>query len=257
MTTTANATPAAPARTEFDYEAAWTNLARPAWERTPDAFKALAGRVDAESADLHQHRDTLDVLWPKTDLRDTFAALAASDPYGLAMAARAAYFVSHWFYSESGAQRPFAQPGWKFANYADQVLTAALGLPRNRSGKTPNGASFAVFEGFLRVQFNRPGDRTGFWLWEEVGPATPEVLAAVRGVTAPEMYASYEKAQSYLADAKAAAAKATTPEAQAWLTASTTYVAEYGWYSKRQDERRKARKAEREAFTHAAPAGAD
>jgi len=146
----------------FDYTAAWV-LAEFHFRNLPANVRDLLERVRVECSDLSQNRD-LDMPWPKdSDLRERFEEIPAE------ILAKAAYWIhgfGHWSPLPCiGAH--YGGATWKFSNYADQILTAKLGIKRNRRGND-RGWTLAVHEGEIRLQWSDPDS----WTWNPVGPAT-------------------------------------------------------------------------------------
>ncbi len=162
---------------DFDYVQAWTVLARPAFDALPQAVQDLYTQVAEEACNVAQDSETLDLPWPDIPGREGCLkkAFEALDNATLAHAARVIYSYGHWSpvpkYSSFGAGAY-----WRFSNYADQVLSERLGFARQRL-KTPNGISWAVHEGGLRVQLSWKDG----WKSTEVGIATTPVSDAMAG----------------------------------------------------------------------------
>lgn len=170
----------------FDYETAWKELARPAFDALPEPVRALYARTCEESRPFHQDR-ALNVIWPATVLRAAFDATPAPE---LAAAARAAYFCGHW----KPDREPFlgANTGatWKFSDYADQSLRARFNV--SNDDRIGTAKVVRILEGYVRVCFSTPD----LWTWKEIGPATKETLAlavTVPGIRFKGSRADYEK----------------------------------------------------------------
>lgn len=145
----------------FNHERAWAVLARPAFEALPADVRALVDRVGMEAATLRQGPD-LDMPWPE-GLRARFEAIPAEI---LAQASMVVYSYGHW--AKMGHWSQANGIYWKFSNYADQVLAAKLGIPRERTKVKGHGLSFSVVEGVIRAGVSTPDS----WFWVEIGPAT-------------------------------------------------------------------------------------
>lgn len=205
---------------EFDYMAAWRELAKPSFDALSPEVRELFRYVRDNGAEWKQNV-ALDVPFPADGalLRD-FQAVPTRE---LANAARTIYYFGHWNFSRSGDYGPSHGENWKFSSLADQVLSAALGLrgPHELEGQ---GISLRVHEGYIRVQ----ASSHDAWTWEEVGPATPEVLEAVRSVAQPltpnrrrnwrDSWKDFDAAlPAYMEAVKAAARAVLTPSEAAWL----------------------------------------
>jgi hypothetical protein len=153
---------------EFAFRRAHANLAAPEYKKLPESIKALVRRVHHHAANLQQGRD-LDMPWTP-GLRKAFEAVPTRE---LARAAQVVYFYGHW-----GSRDCYQDRGtyWKFANYCDQILSARLGLVRDRGGRSPCGISYEVHEGQLRACWLSRQS----WLWDNIGPATKRTLRQIR-----------------------------------------------------------------------------
>lgn len=146
-------------RSEFDYITAWEELANPAVVALDKSFFELYEHVCREAAELSQDANC-DMSWPtESDLRSKFEKFAEVDSCALGLAACALYYWGHW--SSEGHSDVGNGGTWKFANYADQVLRAHLGVNRD----VQSGLGFTVHEGKLRVGLSWLGG----WTWEELG----------------------------------------------------------------------------------------
>jgi len=159
---------------EFDYKSAWTEVILPEYERLTPPTLELYRQTCEQASGLHQDFQTLDMPYPDAAFRRAFEEIPSGE---LSRAAAVIYRYGHW----SPAGHSYAGSGgtWKFSNYADQVLSNRLGLPRlPRCGQ---GVFFRVHEGILRVCLQT------LWSWtsEEFGPAEPAVLAAAQTVNKP------------------------------------------------------------------------
>lgn len=149
----------------FDYETAWQELALPAYKQLPSAALVLIEEVGIVADNLHQDKNC-DMIWPDDGgkLRELFNRL---DSATLANAARVSYFYSHWRPGTSIAgNAPKVPGGWKFANYADQVLRARFNVGRSVN----NGVGLMICDGTFRVAYSSRDS----WQWEEVGIATED-----------------------------------------------------------------------------------
>lgn len=145
----------------FDHEAAWTELAKPAFDALPPEVHALIEATKRDAADLAQLKD-LTMPWPETDLKSRYEALPDET---LARAARIVNCYGHWAFTNEGRTVQAHGTHWKFSHYADQVLRERLGIQR---GKEPNGISLRIHEGMLRVCVKTPSS----WTWKDIGLAT-------------------------------------------------------------------------------------
>lgn len=148
---------------DFDYKAAFHKVARPAFSALPPAVHALLARTEQLCANLHQD-STLAMPWPEDP---TFrAAFEALDSETLAKAARAVYYWGHW--NPNGGIGTGAY--WKFSDYADQVLSARLGLMSPHASTNGNGIFVRCLQGQIRYCWSTPWS----WQWEEMALATEE-----------------------------------------------------------------------------------
>lgn len=166
----------------FDYEAAWFELARPAYETLPADVRALLAYT-AEAADGLAQLTDCSMPWPDADgeYRDLASRFERIPAEVLSHAARVINSVGHWYPSSA---KGYAIPGlgtgahWKFAHYADQSLRTRLGLaPR---GMDTRGVSIEVHEGSLRLCYSSRET----WTWQECQPATQSGLARARVLAA-------------------------------------------------------------------------
>lgn len=194
---------------QFNYKKAWIEMAAPAYEAlSPEAVTLIAETIVA-SAGLSQKAD-LDMPWPE-GLREMFEKVGSLE---LAKAARTIHQFGHWAPAHesltlfdvvshrgerslasvlSDARRLQATGGyWKFSNYADQVLTERLGIPRVRLSGWRSGVSHVVLEGALRACLATENS----WTWEEVGWAVPAGPSATTGFP---FYVSPENFEEYVA----------------------------------------------------------
>lgn len=181
---------------QFDYAAAWRDLAWPSYQALPADVRGLLARVAEECGDLNQKPD-LSMPWPNdpilgdrqdvsSNLRETFDKIPAEI---LAYSARVIYFLGHWHPHEKDCG-DFAGRDkgshWKFAHYADQSLRDRLIRALNAEGK--NGADilrggdgpFQIYEGAIRICYSS----RNMWSWEEVAPATREGLERAKKLRA-------------------------------------------------------------------------
>lgn len=189
----------------FDYETAWLEVARPAYESLPQNVRDLLARVAVECAELSQSRD-LSMPWPEdSDLRVSFDKVPAEF---LALAARVIYFAGHWYPGKSanGYVIHGREHGgtWKFAHYADQSLKARLDLPTSNV--------FQIHEGVIRVCYSS----RDMWSWTEVAPATAEGLAYARAMHARIQLACGDKRGHDRDNAAYVAIEALKTEAHPW-----------------------------------------
>jgi hypothetical protein len=157
---------------EFDYAAAWHDLAREAYQALPQNVRDLVALTAEQTEGLAQLKD-LTMPWPE-GLRLRYAEIPAEI---LADAARAVYFVGHWFPAGGDLVVPGRQHGahWKFSAYCDQELRRRAELPET-GRDNERGIGFGIHQGRLRVSFASRDS----WLWEEVAPGTVTALAALR-----------------------------------------------------------------------------
>lgn len=155
-------------RTQFDYERAWYELAKPAFRMLPGRLLDLYDRVVHVAADCKQDRYCL-LEWPeKGTLKAAFEEVPSQE---LSRAAHVIYFHGHWAPMDV-PKHDVVGGYWRFSNYADQVLNERLGL----SSTQDTGSYFQVREGTLYVCLsNRDG-----WSSGEIGEATEETLAAAK-----------------------------------------------------------------------------
>lgn len=157
----------------FDYAAAWHGLAIPAYNTLPEEVKSLY-RVTAEkSRGLTQLQD-LSMPWPD-GLREDFRAFNTAT---LASASRAVYFCGHWKPSREFFLGAEHGAHWKFSSYADTTLAERLGLNPPHARTDGNAKFVRIHEGYIRVCFSSPWS----WRWEEVGPASAELVSACRAI---------------------------------------------------------------------------
>lgn len=152
----------------FDYEKAWAELALPAFKQLPTAALCLVEEVGIVAADLQQGIHC-DMIWPDDNgkLREMFGRL---DSETLATAAHVVYYYSHWRPGGSTSDgAPVVLCGWKFSNYADQVLRIRFNLGRD----VKSGVGLLIHEGTIRVCYSSRDS----WTWHEVAPATDAGMA--------------------------------------------------------------------------------
>lgn len=149
----------------FDYETAWAQEALPAFQTLSPEVHAAFSVVQHEAKDLQQDQKTLDMPWTPR-IREALAQLNTEE---LARASRATYFAGHWHPGKMPRCAPADGSTWKFAHYADQLISERLGIPRESPQGT--GTSWRVLEGALRVCFSTPDS----WQWVELGYATEEL----------------------------------------------------------------------------------
>lgn len=157
----------------FDYESAWKELALPAYKALPGPALALIEETGLVSADLHQDR-ACNMVWPDDDgkLRELFDRM---DTAMLATAAHVSYHYSHWRPGASIAgNAPTVPGGWKFANYADQVLRLRFNAARD----VKSGVGLLIHEGTIRVCYSSRDS----WTWHEIASATQDGHAESIGI---------------------------------------------------------------------------
>ena len=149
----------------FDYKEAWKQLALPEYKKLPNAALVLIEEVGIVAENLAQGPGC-DMVWPDDGgkLREMFERL---DNETLATADRVSYYYYHWMPGDSIAgDAPTVSGGWKFANYADQVLRARFNVGRD----VKIGVGLMIHEGAFRVGYSSKDA----WTWKEVSPATQE-----------------------------------------------------------------------------------
>src|SRR5678815_2355934 len=106
---------------EFDFAAAWREMARPLYDALPLTIHELIRETAARAAGLAQLRDC-SMPWPDDDFRAAFEAFPSDV---LASAARTVYHAGHWYPTGGDLEIPGRQHGstWKFSHYCDQVLS--------------------------------------------------------------------------------------------------------------------------------------
>jgi hypothetical protein len=149
----------------FDYEKAWQDLALPAFKQLPNAVLCLAEEVGIVADNLHQDRQCC-MIWPEDGgkLREMFKRL---DSVTLSRAAHVLYMYNHWRPGKNIAgNAPVTKCGWKFSNYADQVLRARFNIALDSKATV----GLRIHEGTIRVCYSS----RDMWTWHEVAPATDE-----------------------------------------------------------------------------------
>ncbi len=163
---------------QFDYEAAWLDLAEPGFRNVttehPEILTLLR-EVTEKHGDVAQEQKTLDLPWPD-GLRERFEAF---DSTVLAVASFIVYNYGHWMPAKVEAERGLQT--WRFTNWADQVLRARCGVSKNESRHQPLGYSFDIDQGLLVLQHH---DQRGNSQRDPVGFAAPEVKGTVESVLA-------------------------------------------------------------------------
>jgi len=157
----------------FDYEKAWQDLSLPAFKQLPNAVLCLAEEVGIVADELSQDRQCC-MIWPDDGgkLREMFERL---DSVTLSRASLVLYNYNHWRPSAGIAENaPVMKCGWKFSNYADQVLRARffIGLDSKAT------VSFQIHEGTIRVCYSS----SEMWIWHEVAPATDAGLQLANAI---------------------------------------------------------------------------
>lgn len=177
----------------FDYERAWRELAKPAYEALPANLRDLYVRVGEECSEFAQAERTLDLPWPEEpmvdpakpnqlwryDARLLRSVFANTPAEFLAEAAHIIYFYGHWS-PDPAISRSGAGAYWRFANYADQDLCHRTQIPRRNE---PPGSSFRIHQGFLRACWSDDDQ----WMWEEIGLGTVETLTRATDVSRPSL----------------------------------------------------------------------
>ena len=139
---------------DFNYEKAWIQIAKPAFEGLSKEQKEAHEKLCGIVSDLHQGRDLKIPL--SDEMVETVKSLSCKD---LAEVARASYYGGHW--KPSGVSplfNTFNGASWKVSNVIDQIL---------RSRLKPE-ACIEIHEGIFKRIFSG-GD---YWVWEEFGLAT-------------------------------------------------------------------------------------
>jgi len=181
-----------PAGEPFDHVTAWTEQAKPAFDALPGNVRNTVFDVGELAGDLSQNED-LDMPWPTTGhpLRKNMSEWPTAI---LAHAARVVYFYGHWAPRGSAGQEAQKNGAyWKFSNYADQILSARVGLKRNRRASGAGFVSLVVLEGNLRAQISTP------WSWRnfDIGPASSDLAMKARTIIekhpAPKERATWER----------------------------------------------------------------
>lgn len=159
-------------KTRFDYKAACAEVSQPLARALPvevlEVYRYM--RDDPATEDLRQGRDLCIPI--NEELRRRFEALETG---ALSFAAQVINDCGSFSGTVDQGKQDTRGAYWKFSNVADQILLERLKLPA-RNATAPNGLSFKVYEGALRVC----ASGFDFWTWEEVGPATPEALQFAR-----------------------------------------------------------------------------
>jgi len=152
----------------FDHEKAWQDLALPAYKQLPTAALCLIEHAAIVADGLRQD-SACNMVWPDDGgkLREMFERL---DSETLASASHVSYVYNHWKPSASVAGDAPKSHGWKFSDYADQVLRARFGLGRD----IKSGAGLLIHEGTIRVCYSSRDS----WTWHEVAPATENGIVA-------------------------------------------------------------------------------
>lgn len=160
---------------EFDFAAAWREMARPLYDALPLTIHDLIRESATHAAGLRQGND-LTMPWPSDDFRAAFAALPSDV---LASAARTVHSAGHWYPTGGDLEIPGRQHGnhWKFSHYCDQTLRARFGLTR----ETQRGIGLAILEGEVRITWGS-GEA---WYWQPIGLATDARIADVRANLVP------------------------------------------------------------------------
>jgi len=161
------------------------------------AYEVLAPRFNDLSSDIRellqlvknskeviesrQNRETLNVPIPKGEIEDR---LLAMDSVSLAEAAHVVYFIGHWAYRPSiGKLLTNNGINWKFSNMCDQILNQRAGLNISRKDSSPNGISFKIIEGLLRICISS----NQMWSSKEIGLGLVENLNAAKSIVKDTM----------------------------------------------------------------------
>ena len=231
---------------DFDYVAAWHELAYPAFQLLPEEATDQILLIAEHRSAFTQDSDC-DVTLNAEDrasqgiripgLLAWFDKRAADAACPLARWARTAFFAAHWrpgakeandlinLMSQTGA-------GWIFSKLADQAIQRRLGLPKKRPWGT---AGFEVIEGMLRfgVGYDSAG---GGWTWKEAAWAARDSLDRCRAIQAavcpgnpPRKGSPHQETYDYLNHFEAATKRMhrdvglADPTCAPWLTVVEDY----------------------------------
>lgn len=196
---------------EFRYQRAWAELAMPAFQELTAEMRKLVFTTEVAARELSQ-LPSLDMPWPSEgNLLQQMFNEEASLP--LAKAAHAVWALGHWGPGDfldlgDGPMLAFKKElrgfldtakalqhsggYWKFANYADQILSERLKLERDRRNTRKTGLSFAVREGVLIACW----DHSEGYQSTEFGWATEDVFQTAKAIDAPKLsYAAHSQNQ--------------------------------------------------------------
>lgn len=176
-------------RGTLNYVRAFVELAWPAYVAQPTEVKELLHKVSVVG-EFKQKKD-LTLPWPseeKVPAAEFKGLFQKLDPAILAEAAHVCHYVGDWFIKPQ--QGPLLEPktlfiqtgldvhgtgaGWRFANYADQILKKHYALVE--SGQRQ---SFSVDIRKGMLMFCRTFSDGG-WDWKELGFATPENIEELK-----------------------------------------------------------------------------
>lgn len=153
---------------QFDFVAAWREVANPAYLALPQNLRDLFETVREVAKDLQQDKN-LDMPWPE-GLKSQFDEIPAEE---LSKAAHVIYCWGHWGGMDSSSGGAY----WKFSRYADQSLRPRLGMdPSSTWEDPPRGLSFKVCDGLLRLCYSS----RDLWTWTKIGLATVGTMEKAR-----------------------------------------------------------------------------
>lgn len=212
--------------TRFDYKAACREVAMPAVATLPASVLSLYCTLrDDPKYDGMRQGENLDIHMPE-ELRPQFDAL---DSATLALASKALHDFGHWGGIIDSSALDTRGATWKFANLADQVLSARCNISRRESRGSHNGYTLTVIDGVVRLCLGTPN----LWTWREVGPATEDFVVELRErmMKLPEYFTS-RRVEDKLSDALNATADHMRPWlSEQWarmLSVGETYMREEG-----------------------------
>lgn len=176
---------------EFNFQKAWLELAKPAFDSLPRNIRELVAAVDVECKDFRQDKNTFDLPWPKeADYMKMenppqdwlYTRFNSIDSDLLAPAAHVVWSLGHWAFGKHTLES-FQLNGtyWKFSNLADQVLRKRLSLKRHNNS---SGITFGVHDGFLRLCLST----NHMWRWNEIGLATTDTFTKARELVTQNNY---------------------------------------------------------------------
>lgn len=176
----------------FDYESAWLEMVRPAFDVLSETVKRVYERVTRELKGVGQLAN-LNTPWPEDNeesrvlygitLREAFEVLSDHE---LALSAHVIHAYGHWFPGSEvvGPDVPRGTHGehWKYANLASQVLAKRINETLDPAWPTvTRGIGFKIHDGVLRVQCATRYN----WQWEEICLATRDSWDVVKSVNKP------------------------------------------------------------------------